>query len=147
VTIVEQTLRDLLIAANVCDDRVFLIRAPQVPADKARNPYIIFFHLAPYPHYSQDGPIQTFDREYQVSIFDPSQSKALAIADTVRDYLERFRGEFGAARFYGFFHRNQTQHWESDTKLYQIVQEYRILYALLNGISTTTAVRPALRRR
>jgi len=138
VTIFEQTLRDVLINANVTDDRVFLVRAPQVPAAKAANPYMIFFAISPTPHYDHSGPLDTKDRDYQVSIFDPSQSKALALADTLRDYLEHFRGDFSNVRFGAFFHRNQTHQYETDTKLYQIVQEWRILFAMTGGAFTQT---------
>lgn len=145
MTIVEQDIRDLLIQANVTDDRVFLLRAPQVPADKQRLPYIIFLHVSPSPHYAHDGAIATMDREYQISIFDQSQSRALAIADTLRLYLEGFRGEFESTHFYAWFHRNQTHQWEFDTQLHQIVQEYRILYAALDSNRSTN--RSNTRRR
>jgi hypothetical protein len=137
MTIFEQTLRDVLIQANVTDDRVFLIRAPQVPAPQQRFPYMVFFHIAPTPHYEQQGPLSVMDREYQISIFDQSQSRALAIGDTLRAYLEGFRGDFEDSRFYAFFHRTQTQAWEPDTQLYQIIQEYRILYAVLDSTRST----------
>ena len=93
MTLFEQTLRDLLIQANVVSSRVFLARAPQKPAAQMTYPYIVFFHLAPNPHYMQSGPLETLDREYQIGVFDQSQSTALAIADTLREYLEAFRGD------------------------------------------------------
>jgi hypothetical protein len=146
MTLVEQSLRDLLIQANVVGSRVFLARAPQKPAAAMTTPYIVFFHIAPNPHYSHDGPINTMDRDYQVGIFDPSQSLALGMADTLRSYLEGFRGDFEQAHFYAFFHRTQTQAYEFDTQLFHIVQEYRILYALLNG-TRNPAVRTAVPNR
>jgi hypothetical protein len=153
VTIFEQTLRDVLIAANLTAKRVYLIRAPQVgPAgarygksyyDKATYdddasliPYMLFFHLAPVPHYYQSGPIQTLDREYQISIFHTSQSTALAMADTLREYLDSFRGDYENVRFFWFQLRNQTHQYETDTKLFQIVQEWRIMFAMMDALTT-----------
>jgi hypothetical protein len=140
VTIFEQTLRDVLIAANLTADRVFLIRAPQVPAQKMVYPYMLFFHLAPTPHYYMSGPIQTLDREYQISLFHTSQSTALAMADTLREYLDAFRGDYENVRFFFFQMRNQTHQYESDTKLFQIVQEWRIMFAMMDATTRKPAV-------
>jgi len=140
VTIFEQTLRDILVASNLTSNRVFLIRAPQVPAPQAVTPYMVFFGLGPNPHYGHDGPLETLDREYQISLFDLSQSTALAMAETLRDYLEHTRGDYQQVRLSAFFHRAQTQQYETDTKLFQIVQEWRILYALLDTTRSSFAV-------
>jgi hypothetical protein len=128
--IFEEVLRDLLIRANLVERRVFLVRAPQAPASQQKTPYFVYFHIAPTIRHSHLGPIGLYDRDYQVSIFDPSQSKALAIADSLRSYLDGMRGDFEGISFGGIFHRNQAQHYEDDTKLYHILQEYRIQYRL-----------------
>jgi hypothetical protein len=133
MTIFEQTLRSILIAANLVSDRVFLIRAPQVPQAKMVYPFIVFFHIAPTPYYAHDGPLTLLEREYQVSLFDLSQSKALAMADTLRQYLETQRGDYAGAAIYSVFYRTQTHAYETDTKLFQIVQEYRIQFSMQPG--------------
>src|SRR5215471_18676030 len=97
MVIFEQTLRELLIATNLCATRVFLHRAPQVPADKATSPYMVFFPVAPVDPLGLDthsGPSRLIERLYQVSIFDPSQSKALAVADSLRMKLDGISGPY-----------------------------------------------------
>ena len=145
--IFEQTLRDLLIQANVVGNAVFLARAPQKPAPQLQTPYIVFFHLAPNPHYTHGGPLQTLDRDYQIGIFHPSQTTALAIGETLRAYLEGTRGDYENARLYAFFHKTQTIQYEFDTQLFHVVQEYRILFALLDETRNQPAITTAVPNR
>ena len=144
MTIVENTLRRLLIQANVgFEKRVFLMFAPQVPAPQQKWPYCVFFHVAPNPLHDHGGPLDLLIREYQVSIFDPSQSKALAIADSLRNYLDGYRGTFEDTDFGGIFYMTQTGSREPDTELFHIVQEYRIQFKYLPITAVTTAVTTA----
>jgi hypothetical protein len=147
--IFEQTLRDLLIQANLVADRVFLMRAPQVPADKQKIPYIIFFHVAPVNPIglvTMHGPLDVQDRMYQVSIFDHSQSRALAIADSLRIYLDTLYGDFENVHIGHLFYMTQTWGWEEDTLLYQVIQEYRIMFRYLNYDPPATPTRSTDRR-
>ena len=142
--IFEQTLRDLLIQANLVDNRVFLMRAPQKPADQQKTPYIVFFHVAPVDPIglkTMTGPLDQQDRLYQVSIFDNSQSRALAIADSLRMYLDTFHGDYENVRIGHSFYMTQTWAWEPDTLLYQVIQEYRIMFRYLNYDPPVTPTR------
>jgi len=132
MVIVEQVIRDLLIRTNLCGSRVFLHRTPQVPAEQQKNPFMIFFHLSPLPLGAHPGPLTLMNRDYQISIYDPSQSKVLAIADSVRASLDGFREEFEGVRFGAIFYRNQTHGYETETKLHEVVQEYRMFYRLID---------------
>lgn len=130
--IVEQVIRDLLIQTNLCERRVFVHRAPQVPAEMQRVPFMIFFHVAPLPLVAHSGPLSLINRDYQVSIYDPSQTKALAIADSLRAMLDGFRADYEGVRFGGIFYRTQTHGYENETKLTEVVQEYRMFYRLID---------------
>ena len=128
--IFEDVLRDLLIDTSLVARRVFLIRAPQVPASQQTTPYIVFFMVAPFPMHSQGGPATLVEREYQVSIFDKSQSRGLAMADSLRTALDGFNGTYEGVWFGGIFYRAQTMQYEQETQLFQFILEFRILYTV-----------------
>jgi hypothetical protein len=135
MVIFEQTLRDLLIQTNLVSTRVFLMRAPQVPADQQSIPYVLFFMVGPVDPLgltTQHGPLDQIERLYQISIFDNSQSRALAIGDSLRMFLHSLSGDFENVRIGHSFYMTQTWAWEPDTLLYQVIQEYRIMFRYLN---------------
>jgi hypothetical protein len=142
--IFEQTLRQLLTDTNLVGTRVFLVRAPQVPASQAVNPYIVFFPVGPIdPQASetQRGPIDQITRLYQISIFDNSQTRALAIADSLRQYLDGYSGNYENVHIGHIFHVTQTVTWETDTRLYQVIAEYRIMFRWLTYDPPATPTR------
>jgi hypothetical protein len=129
VTVIfEDVLRDLLISINVVGSRVFLMRAPQVPAGQQKIPYIVFFEVGPSPMHDLRAALDVLDRTYQVSIFDTSQSRAIAISETLRTSLDGNRGQYEGVLFDGIFYRARTAAYENETKLFHIIQEYRILF-------------------
>lgn len=133
--IFEQTFRDLLIQTNLVDNRVFLMRAAQRPAAQITVPYIVFFLVGPVDPLgvstTMNGPTDLIEGLYQVSIFDTSQSRALAIGDSLRIDLHTLSGDFENVQFGRIFYMTQTWAWESDTLLYQVIQEYRVMYKYL----------------
>jgi|SRR5262252_6249678 len=148
--IFEQALRAFLINVNVTGSRVFLMQAPQNPAPQAALPFLVFFPIAAFPYHAHGGPLEVVEREYQISVFDKSQSAALAIADTIRGSLDGFSGNVQSpwyidAAFY------QTQTWlrEEQTQIFHVVQEYRIMFRALTPLlkqppAVPTAVQPAV---
>jgi hypothetical protein len=141
MTIVEQAIRDLLIQTNLTERRVFLVRAPQAPAATAVTPYMVFFHVSPQPLHSHSGPLDLLRRDYQISIFDPSQTKALAIADSLRAAIDGFHQTFGDVRFGSILYRNQTHAWEAKTQLMHVIQVYRMQMHLLPSSTTRSTTR------
>jgi hypothetical protein len=134
MVIFEQTLRDLLIRTNLVDTRVFLQRAPQVPAEQQTIPYIVFFLVAPVDPLgltTHSGPLNQYEGLYQVSVFDNSQSRALAVGDSLRFYLHTLTGDFENVHIGRILYMTQTWAWEPDTLLFQVIQEYRIMYNYL----------------
>lgn len=146
--IFEDSFRDLLISFNLTERRVFLIRAPQRPAEQMKIPYMIFFPVGPSPLHGIRGPLNVLDRTYQVSIFDESQSRALAIADALRIRLDGYKGAYGGVCFGGVFFRAQTFSYGPDTRLFQIITEFRILFRFMDTVThhvaVTTAVKTAV---
>jgi hypothetical protein len=130
MVIFEQIFRDLLISTNVAADRVFLHRAPQVPAEKQANPFIVFFPVGPESWHSHSGPLAFQDRVYQVSIFDPGQTLALSIGDTIRAALDGLRTTYEGVIFHGVFFQTQAIGWEPDTKLHHVSQDFRIQFRM-----------------
>jgi hypothetical protein len=136
--IIEDVLRQLLIATDVAATRVFVMRAPQKPAEQMKTPYIVFFQVGPSPMHSQTGPLDLLDREYQVSIFDPSQSRALGIADELRRQLDGLRGDYMGLRFGAIFFRVQTSAFEATPEIVQVVTAFRVLFTVLDDFGAVT---------
>lgn len=134
MVIFEQVFRDLLIQTNLVANRAFFLRAPQVPAEQQKTPYMVFFHVGPEPLHAHSGPLGLLQRTYQVSIFDVGQTRAIAIADSLRGALDGYRGEYEGVLFGLIAYRNQTSEHEQLTKLFHVVQEYRILYRLTDHV-------------
>lgn len=135
--IFEQALRAILIQTNLVGPRVFLMRAPQKPAEQMVTPYIIFFAVGPQTYTTQRGPLDQQQRLYQISIFDDSQSRALAIADSLRQKLDTLRGDVGQWRIGSCFYSTQTSTWEFDTGLTHVVTEFLIMFRYLGGATAT----------
>jgi hypothetical protein len=132
VVIFEQTLRDLLIRTNLVEKRVFLMRAPQVPAEQQKIPYIVFFPVGPTPHHTHNGPLNLIERLYQISVFDESQTRALGIGDALRYDLDTLSGYFENAYIGAMLYETQTWNWETNTRLFNLIQEYTVMYRLLD---------------
>lgn len=145
MVIVEQVIRDLIIRTNLYERRVFLMRAPQVPAEQQTNPFAIFFHVSPIPMHAHSGPLGLIERDYQVSSYDPSQTKVLGLADALRASLDGFVGEFEGVLFGGIFYRNQLSRYEQNTKLFEVIQEFRIFYRLTNHVAPAAPNRSTTR--
>lgn len=140
--IFEDYFRQLLIALNVTGRNVYLILARQEPGSRPlATPYMVFQHVGPIPRHVHQGPLNLMERDYQVSLYCERQSLALSMADYLRNRLDGMRGQYMDVDFGGIFYRTQTTRWESETKLFQVVQEYRILYRI---IGSTMAVHTAV---
>lgn len=138
--IFEDVLRALLIQSNLVDSRVYLMRAPQTPT----VPYMVFDPTGPEPVHTQDGPSDLLNRNYQVAIYDTSQSRALAIADGLREYLDGYVGYFQGVDFGSILFRLQSTQYEADTKLFQIVTEYRMRFRIIDLSTAVTTNKPAV---
>lgn len=142
--IFEQTFRALLIGTNLVERRVFLMRAPQVPAEQQKLPYFVFFPVGPLPLTTHNGPVNQIQRDYQVSIFDKSQSRALAIGDSLRAAINTLHGDFLNVHIGSCFYMTQTWNWEQETKLFHVIQEYRVMFNYLGQTATQPAVPTAV---
>lgn len=144
MVIFEQSLRDLLVSFNLVGPRVYLVRAPQVPTIAQMIPYVVFFPIGPLPHVTQTGPLSLIQRDYQLSIFDTSQSRALAIADSFRKRLDTFRGTVNNYEIASCFYSLQTWNWEQENEYVQVIQEYRVMFRNLAHPEPYTAVKTAV---
>jgi len=136
MVIFEQTLRALLTAVNLVGNRVYLRRAPQKPAPQAATPYIVFFSVAPVNPLAlatHTGPGTLIERLYQISIFDESQSRAYAIADSLRMSIDGASGAYLNVHLGHIFYATQTDAYETDSRLFQVIQEYRIMFRYLTN--------------
>lgn len=143
----EDVFRDLIVAANLTDTRVFIMQSPQVPAEQARTPYMVITPTGPTPDHTHGGPVGLLQRNYQVAIFDPRQSIALAIADSLRHYLDGFTGEFGGVEFGGIFFSLQSVSFEADTLLFEALVQFRVWFRETSSMHRQrrkTAVRTAV---
>jgi hypothetical protein len=129
--IFEDVLRAMLIQFNLTDKRVWLMRAPQKPTVQPMVPYMVFMPVGPIPLHSIQAPLDVYQGQYQVSIFDTSQSRALAIAQALRTRMDGLRGDYMFIHFGAIFFRLQTTGYESDTELHSVVATYEILFQYL----------------
>jgi hypothetical protein len=74
---------------------VFSAFSQQRPA----TPYLVFVQIGPRPLHSHQGPPSPgiLQRLYQFSIFDPSQSDSILVADTLRLALDGFSGSMAVS--------------------------------------------------
>ena len=140
--IIEDVIRQLLISTDVAASRVFLLRAPQKPAPQMVTPYLIFFNVGPAPMHSQSGPLDLLDREYQVSIFDPSQSLAFGIADELRRQLDGLSGDYMGVRFGAIFYRTQTAAFDQTPEIAQVITSFRVLFTVLDNSFSAVTLNP-----
>lgn len=126
IAIFEDVLRELVIDSALFDRRVFLMRAPQKPASQMTTPYVVIVPTGPEPDHTHSGPVGMQTRNYQISIFDLSQSIGLALADSLRAHLDGYKSTYRNVLFGAIFFRLQTTSYESDTRLWQIIAEYRM---------------------
>ena len=139
MVIFEQTLRQILVRTNLVGKRVFLMRAPQVPAPEVEAPYFVFFPVGPTPYVTHHGPLNVIQRLYQISIYDTAQSRALAIADSLRQAIHTLHGDFAGVHIGSCLYQTQTWGWELETQIFHIIQEYSIQFQFLDLIATPYA--------
>ncbi len=137
--IFEDVLRAMLISLNLTDSRVWLVRAPQKPTVKPMVPYMIFLHVGPIPLHSIRAPLDVLQREYQITIFDTSQSRAIAIADSVRTRLDGWSGDYMGIHFGAILFKFQTSGYEPETELFSVVISFEILF---QGLEDLPAINP-----
>jgi len=142
MTIFEQILRDLLIQTNLVGRAVFLMRAPQVPAPELQAPYFVFFPVGPTPHFTHSGPLNQVTRLYQVSIFDTQQTRALAIADSLRQSLDHLQAWFEGVHIGACFFMTQTIGEEPETEMFHVFHEYEITFNGADLANATPSARP-----
>jgi hypothetical protein len=87
----EEALRYFLTSASLAvGSNVFSAYSQQRPA----TPYLVFVQIGPRPLHAHNGPPSPgiLQRTYQFSIFDPSQSSSISIANDLRVLLDGFSG-------------------------------------------------------
>jgi hypothetical protein len=130
--IFEDVLRAMLVQLNLVDKRVWLMQAPQKPTVVPMVPYMVFLPVGPSPLHSITAPLDVLRREYQITIFDTSQSRALAIADSLR---KRFDGlhdfNYLDIHFGAILYRLQTVFYENDVELHSVVTTFDIFFQYL----------------
>lgn len=149
MTIFEQTLREVIASVNLVANRVYLMRSPQVASSQVIVPYVVFTPVGAITYDSQSGPSQLIQRDYQLSIFDTSQSRALAIADSYRIRLGGLPAGLVVDPYQinSCFFITQSSGWENEDEYFQVIQQYRIMHRNLARptpyTAPLTAVNPA----
>lgn len=139
--IFEDSFRQLLISCNLgYQSRVFLMRAPQKPTPaKMVTPYAVFFQVGPTPRHTHSGPTNYLERDYQVSMFDPSQSLLVAMADTLRNKLDGLRDAvYQGIDYRAILFKVQTSAFEENMEIWHLIQQFVIQFRFLD---VTTAVK------
>lgn len=87
----EEALRYFLTSASLAvGSNVFSAYSQQRPT----TPYLVFVQIGPRPLHAHNGAPSPgiLQRVYQFSIFDPSQSSSISIADALRVLLDGYSG-------------------------------------------------------
>src|SRR4051812_33378855 len=80
---------------GLATQRIYSDRAPQPLPAPAGDPYIVFMRISPTPSHTHAGPSRGMEREFQFSVFSPSQSAARNLSDNLRRLIDGYRGMFG----------------------------------------------------
>ncbi len=114
---------------------VYSALAPQ----RAPTPYIVYVRKSVKPLHMQTGPPSPgiLQRIYTFSIYDPSQSRTIMIADALRVLLDGYRGVLAvaanpSAQQYGVsacLFRTQKYMFDRDTQLHMQALDFFIQFS------------------
>jgi hypothetical protein len=104
--------------------RVYSHKAPQ----NATAPYIVIYRISATPRHGHRGGVPTLERLFQFSVFSPSQSEAIGIADALRRLLDGYSGAMGSYSVRGAFWSNERALFNEVSGLHQIAADYTIQY-------------------
>jgi len=126
--LIEQALKTYLEAqsgliALVPADRIYFVHAPQ----DTQTPYIVFFKVSGPRLHSHDGSSELANPRFQFSVFATTYYSCKQIAAQLQAALQGYSGTMGGGSGVAVgscFYENETDDYETDTKLYHVAVDY-----------------------
>ncbi len=121
---IEEDLRNHLLNNESISDHIDTRLYPGwIPKD-AQMPSVAFLMISGNRHHDIDVAYP----RYQFSVFSKRYSEAKRISDEIINSLQRFKGIMGSTEIIQIVFQNQYDQYESDTDLYHISLEFKVIY-------------------
>jgi len=121
---IEQAIRDVLVAdagvTNLVGSRVHFVQAPQ----DVDNPYIVLTKISGVRDNAHDGATGLVHTRIQLSVFATTYYEAKQIVQAAQNVLQAYSGLMGTVQVDSCFYENETDTYETDTKLYHVTSDY-----------------------
>ncbi|OME59482.1 tail completion protein gp17 [Paenibacillus odorifer] len=121
---IETKLRDYLLSVkeiqSVVDTRIYPGWLPEKPI----YPAIAYLVISGVSHHN----IPVAYPRFQFSVFSTKYSEVKELAEEIRSALQRYQGSMGGVRVLQGVWEGSRDMYESDTKLYHIATDFKIIY-------------------
>ncbi len=105
---------------NIVGERMYLLKLPQNPV----YPAVVYFKVSNPRHHA----IGVAYPRFQFSVFAKTYKEAKKVADLIRFVIQREKGITGGIPIIQGVYLNEIDLYESDTQLYHIACDYKIIY-------------------
>lgn len=103
-------------------DRIYFVRADQ----DVETPYIVVTKISGVREHSHDGSSELAHPRFQISVFGTTYSSCKSVTAAVQAALQGYKGAMSDVTVGAVFYDNETDTYESDTGLFQIITDYTI---------------------
>lgn len=121
---IEEALKaKVLVSSDVTNDissRLYLLKLPQNPT----YPAVTYFKVSNSRHHDLNIAMP----RYQFSVWGTDYKIVRRIANNIRLALQREKGVWSGISVIQAVYLGETDFYENDTKLYQVAQDYKIIY-------------------
>ncbi|OMD85615.1 hypothetical protein BSK49_19050 [Paenibacillus odorifer] len=122
--VIETKLRDYLLSINEIQSLVGNRIYPGWLPEKPTYPAIAYLVISGVAHHN----IPVSYPRFQFSVFSTKYGEAKELAEKIRSALQRYKGNMGGVRVLQGVWEGSRDMYESDTKLYHIATDFKIIY-------------------
>lgn len=105
-------------------DRVYSSQGLQGGA----KPYLVVTKVSAPRYHTHEGAAGLVDCLMQISIFADGYIETKNIAAEIQNALQGFSGTMGAVEVGGAFYQNEVDNYETETDIFHLAVDYKILY-------------------
>lgn len=120
----ETKLRDYLLSIKEIQSFVGTRIYPGWLPEKPTYPAIAYLEISGVAHHN----ISVAYPRFQFSVFSPKYGEAKGLAEEIRNALQRYKGNMGGVRVLQGVWEGSRDMYESDTRLYHIATNFKIIY-------------------
>lgn len=121
---IETKLRDYLLSIKEIQSAVGNRIYPGWLPEKPTYPAIAYLAVSGVAHHN----IPVAYPRFQFSVFSTKYGEAKELAEEIRSALQRYKGNMGGVRVLQGVWEGSRDMYESDTKLYHIATDFKIIY-------------------